>query len=193
MNQRMRAIASVFPAKNRDIAVLVTAQFSLAFAINFMYVFLPFYVQAISPLDEAATLRWTGLIVGAASAAVGAYGLSRLAARLPTQRLVLACGMGASVFQILLILGVGPVTFTLIRMAQSALAAGIFPLILVQLASRSHGGTIGFINAARFSGNAAGPVVATVILANSDLLSLCLVLGMGLAAACHHLGQARNR
>ena len=389
----MRAIASVFPAKNRDVAVLVAAQFSLAFAINFMYVFLPFYVQIISPLDEAATLRWTGLIVGAASAAAiigstfwasltdrfspkalfergilshvilvalmgfitdlrlllgirilqgfmggistiglmiisaisteeqlarrmglyqsaltlgqifapplgamaaaamgfrgaflasslmmlavfifcqvglsplppqsrrrtagelprrqlwlawgvafmgtihivflpsilptivqdfhvpepeqlvtaglivfayggsaaaGAYGFSRLAARIPVQRLVLACGLGAAAFQILLILGVGPVTFTLIRMVQSALAAGIFPLILVQIASRSHGGTIGFINAARFAGNAAGPVVATFILANSDLLSLYLALGMGLAAvtACHHLGRARNR
>ena len=389
----MRAIASVFPAKNRDVAVLVAAQFSLAFAINFMYVFLPFYVQVISPLDEAATLRWTGLIVGAASAAAiigstfwasltdrfspkalfergilshvilvalmgfitdlrlllgirilqgfmggistiglmiisaisteeqlarrmglyqsaltlgqifapplgamaaaamgfrgaflasslmmlavfifcqvglsplppqsrrptagelprrqlwlawgvafmgtihivflpsilptivqdfhvpeseqlvtaglivfayggsaaaGAYGFSRLAARIPVQRLVLACGLGAAAFQILLILGVGPVTFTLIRMVQSALAAGIFPLILVQIASRSHGGTIGFINAARFAGNAAGPVVATFILANSDLLSLYLALGMGLAAvtACHHLGRARNR
>jgi DHA1 family multidrug resistance protein-like MFS transporter len=389
----MRAFAAFLPAKSRDIAVLVTAQFSLAFAINFMYVFLPFYIQAISPLDEAATLRWTGLIVGAASATAifgstfwasltdrfspkalfergilshvilvglmgfvtdlrallgirivqgflggistiglmiisaisteeqlarrmglyqsaltlgqifapplgamaaaamgfrgaflasslmmlgvfifcqmglsplppqprrstaggvprrqlwlawgvafvgtihivflpsilptilqdfhvsepqqlvtaglivfaygvsataGSYGFSRLAARIPVQRLVLACGLGAAAFQILLILGVGPVTFTLIRMVQSALAAGIFPIILVQIASRSHGGTIGFINAARFAGNAAGPVAATFILANSDLLSLYLVLGMGLAAvaACHYLGQARNR
>ena len=65
MNQRMRAIASVLPAKNRDIAILVTAQFSLAFAINFMYVFLSYYVQAISPLDEAATLRLTGPVVAA--------------------------------------------------------------------------------------------------------------------------------
>jgi hypothetical protein len=62
----MRTIASVFPAKNRDIAVLVTAPFNLAFAINFMYVFLSFYVQVISPLDEAATLRWTGLAAAAA-------------------------------------------------------------------------------------------------------------------------------
>lgn len=388
----MRDIASTLPTKNRDIVVLVSAQFSLAFAINFMYVFLPFYVQAISSLDEAATLRWTGLIVGAASAmaifgstfwasltdrfspkalfergilshvilvalmgfvtdlrillgirilqgflggistiglmiisaistedqlarrmglyqsaltlgqifapplgamaaaavgfrgaflasslmmlgvfifcqvglsslppqprrstagdvprrqlwlawgvafvgtihivflpsilptilqdfhvpehqqlvtaglivfaygasaAAGSYGFSRLAARIPVQRLVLACGVGASAFQVLLILGVGPVTFTLIRMVQCALAAGIFPLVLVQVASRGHGGTIGFINAARFAGNAAGPVAATFILANSDLLSVYLVLGMGLAAvvACHHFGQARK-
>jgi DHA1 family multidrug resistance protein-like MFS transporter len=384
-------------AKNRDIAALTTAQFSLAFAINFMFVFLPFYVQAISPLDEAATLRWTGLIVGAASAtatfgstfwanltdrfspkvlfergvlshailvalmgfvtdlrvllgirilqgflggistigliivsaisteeqlaprmgmyqsaltlgqvfapplgamaaaafgfrgaflasslmvfgvfafclvglrpvppqprrttqdrlphgqlwlawgvafvgtihivflpsilpvilgdlfkipeteqlvvagiivfaygvsaAAGSYGFGRLAGRIPPHRLVLACAMGASVLQVLLILGVGPVTFTILRMTQTALAAGIFPLVLVQIASRSRGGTIGFINTARFAGNAAGPVIATFVLANSNLLSLYLVLGAGLAlvAAGHHLGaraQMRNR
>jgi len=56
------------PADRRDITVVTAARFSPAFALNFMFVFLPFYVHAISPLDEAATLRWTGLIVGAASA-----------------------------------------------------------------------------------------------------------------------------
>src|SRR3990170_5040463 len=32
-----------------------------------MFVFLPFYVHDISPYDEAATLRWTGLIMSGAS------------------------------------------------------------------------------------------------------------------------------
>ena len=389
----MGTSTSLFSAKNRDIAVLVSAQFSLAFAINFMIVFLPFYIQAISPLDEAATLRWTGLIVGTSSAlatfgstfwanltarfspkalyqrgvlshailvalmgfvtdlrlllgirilqgflggistigliivsaistedqlarrmglyqsaltlgqifapplgamaaaafgyrgaflasalmilavfifalvglshmppiprkstadevsrgqlwlawgvslvgtvhivflpsilplilrdfdvpegerlvtagivvfaygvsaAAGSYGFSRLTNRIPVHRLVLGCALGASVLQVLLILGVGPVTFTLIRMLQAALAAGIFPLLLVQVASRSHGGSIGFINTARFAGNAVGPVIATFVLANSNLLTLYVILGTGLAAmeTCHYLGQARNR
>ncbi|HYB72998.1 MAG TPA: MFS transporter [Candidatus Sulfotelmatobacter sp.] len=51
----------------REVQVAVAAQFGLAFSINFMFVFLPFYVQTISPFDEAATLRWTGLIMGGAS------------------------------------------------------------------------------------------------------------------------------
>jgi MFS family permease len=172
----------------------------VAFVGTIHIVFLPSILPTILQdfhVSEPQQLVTAGLIVFAygASATAGSYGFSRLAARIPVQRLVLACGLGAAAFQILLILGVGPVTFTLIRMVQSALAAGIFPLILVQVASRSHGGTIGFINAARFAGNAAGPVAATFILANSNLLSLYLVLGMALAAvaACHHLGQARNR
>jgi hypothetical protein len=59
--------------------------------------------------------------------------------------------------------------------------------------ARSHGATIGIINTARFAGNAAGPVVATFVLAYSDLLSLYLVLGMGLATAAlgHHLAGRR--
>ncbi len=56
------------PARSpRDVQVAVAAQFGLAFSMNFVFVFLPFYVRSISPFDEAATLRWTGLIMGGAS------------------------------------------------------------------------------------------------------------------------------
>ncbi|HYB41383.1 MAG TPA: MFS transporter, partial [Candidatus Methylomirabilis sp.] len=34
------------------------------FAWSFVYVSLPFYIQRMSTLDEAATLRWTGWILG---------------------------------------------------------------------------------------------------------------------------------
>lgn len=50
----------------RDVQVAVVAQFGLAFSINFMYVFLPFYIQSISRVEPAATLRWIGVIMGAA-------------------------------------------------------------------------------------------------------------------------------
>jgi DHA1 family multidrug resistance protein-like MFS transporter len=35
-----------------------------SFAWSFVYVSLPFHIRAISPLDAAATLRWTGWILG---------------------------------------------------------------------------------------------------------------------------------
>lgn len=54
--------------RGRDFAVVTAAQFAMAFALNFMFVFLPFYIRAHSTLDEPATLRWTGLILGAAGA-----------------------------------------------------------------------------------------------------------------------------
>jgi MFS family permease len=38
-----------------------------SFAWGFVFISLPFHVQAISPLDAASTLRWTGWIVGITS------------------------------------------------------------------------------------------------------------------------------
>jgi DHA1 family multidrug resistance protein-like MFS transporter len=38
-----------------------------SFAWSFVFVSLPFHIQAVSPLDEAGTLRWTGWIVGITS------------------------------------------------------------------------------------------------------------------------------
>ncbi|OGB93158.1 MAG: hypothetical protein A2Z31_08325 [candidate division NC10 bacterium RBG_16_65_8] len=151
-------------------------------------VFLPSILPAILRdfgVPEAHRLVSAGTIVfayGVASAA-GSYGFSRLTGRVAASRLVLVAAMGASACQVLLYCGVDVVTFTLIRMAQTACAAGIFPLVLAQVAAHGRGRTIGFINTARFAGMALGPVAATFILAHSDLLTLYLVLGASLALA----------
>ena len=159
-------------------------------------IFLPSVLPTILrgfDVPEPQGLVTAGTIVFAygIAAVAGSYGFSRLAGRVPAARLVLATALGASICQILLYFGVGTVTFTLIRMMQTACAAGIFPLILAQIATRSEGKTIGFINTARFAGNALGPVAATFILAHSDLVTLYLVLGAGLALASvgHYLGS----
>ncbi len=186
------------PAGDRPPRQTLWLAWAVAFAGTVQIVFLPSVLPTILqdfniPEDQRLVTAGTIVFAYGASAAAGSYGLSRLAGRVPAERLVLASALGASIFQVLLILGVGPVTFTLIRMAQTALAAGIFPLILVQVAARSQGATIGLINTARFAGNAAGPVIATFLLAHSDLLSLYSVLGAGLAAMAfgHHLGVKR--
>jgi DHA1 family multidrug resistance protein-like MFS transporter len=160
----------------------------LSFAGTIQIVFLPSILPTILQVfgvAEAQQLVTAGVIVFAygASAAAGSYCLARLADRVSGHRLLLASAMGASVFQVLLSLGVGPASFTLLRMAQTFLAAGIFPLILSLIAARSGGAAIGFINTARFAGNAAGPLVATFLLTHADLLTLYAVLGAGLAAA----------
>ncbi len=53
---------------SRDIRIITAAQFGITFCMNFVMVFLPFYLAEISPLGPAATLRWTGLILGSAPA-----------------------------------------------------------------------------------------------------------------------------
>jgi len=45
-------------------ALVCFSQFGTAFAFNFMYVFLPFYITAISAYSPRETLLWTGLIMG---------------------------------------------------------------------------------------------------------------------------------
>jgi MFS family permease len=159
-------------------------------------IFLPSVLPTILrgfEVPEPQGLVTAGTIVFAygIAAVAGSYGFSRLAGRIPAARLVLATALGASICQVLLYFGMGTVTFTLIRMVQTGCAAGIFPLILAQIATRSEGKTIGFINTARFAGNALGPVAATFILANSDLFTLYLVLGLGLALAAvgNHLAS----
>jgi MFS family permease len=159
-------------------------------------IFLPSVLPTILrsfEVAESQELVTAGTIVFAygIAAVAGSYGFSRLAGKIPAARLVLATALGASICQLLLYFGTDTVTFTLIRMAQTGCAAGIFPLILAQIATRSEGKTIGFINTSRFAGNALGPVTATFILAHSDLLTLYLVLGVGLALASigHRLGS----
>src|SRR5690606_13641815 len=49
--------------------VAVGAQFGLAFSMNYLTVFLPFYIRSVSELPEAQTLVWTGLILAASPAA----------------------------------------------------------------------------------------------------------------------------
>jgi len=158
-------------------------------------IFLPSVLPTILrgfEVPEPQRLVTAGTIVFAygMAAAAGSYGFSRLAGRISAARLVLLTALGASICQVLLHLGTGTVTFTLIRMVQTGCAAGIFPVILAQIAARSESKTIGFINTARFAGNALGPVAATFILAHSDLLTLYLMLGVGLALAAigNHLG-----
>ncbi len=52
--------------KGRGTWVIPAAMFFGSFAWSFVYVSLPFHIQRMSTLDEAATLRWTGWILGIA-------------------------------------------------------------------------------------------------------------------------------
>ncbi len=71
----------------------------------------------------------------------------------------------------------GIVEFTVIRMVQTGLVAAVIPLILSLFASQSKGGVMGFLNSARFAGNALGPILATSILAFSNLTGVFLIIG----------------
>ena len=52
----------------RDPAVTIVAQFVTAVSWTYVYVFLPFYVQSVSPYDREQTLLWIGVILGVSGA-----------------------------------------------------------------------------------------------------------------------------
>jgi MFS family permease len=79
-------------------------------------------------------------------------------------------------FQSLLSLSRGMVDFIVIRMIQTGLIAATIPLIISIFAAELKGGTIGFLNSSRFAGNAFGPMIATSILAISNLTTLYLFI-----------------
>ena len=84
--------------------------------------------------------------------------------------------------QALLYVVPGVWTFTLVRMAQVFFIAAILPMTISVFARSAGGGEIGFLNSARFAGNALGPLMATSILAYSNLLVLYLgIAGMTVA------------
>ena len=81
-----------------------------------------------------------------------------------------------TLFQILLSLSRGVLDFTIIRMLQTGLIAAVSPLVISIFAAESKGGAIGFLNSSRFIGGALGPVLATYILAQSNLTTLYLFI-----------------
>lgn len=93
--------------------------------------------------------------------------------------------LSGTLFQSLLSLSQGVVDFAVIRMIQSGLIAAAIPLVISIFAAESKAGAMGFLNASRFAGAALGPVLATSILAYSNMTALYLsISGLTLLTLC---------
>ena len=89
-------------------------------------------------------------------------------------------------------LGRSVFSFTVIRMLQTAVIAAVFPMILSIFARGVGGGTLGFLNSARFGGNATGPLISTSIVAYSNLATLYFMIsGITLIALLGFLSATR--
>jgi hypothetical protein len=72
--------------------------------------------------------------------------------------------------------------------------AGVIPLVIASFADKGGGTTLGFLNSGRFVGNAAGPMMATSLLAHFDLLTLYLTIaGLTLAMLSAFMVSERKR
>ena len=151
----------------------------LCFAAQIQLMFLPSVLPDVFGrfnIEETRALKLAGTVVMCytITAMIGTYLWSWLSRRYGLHRMITSLFILGSLSQALLALSRGIVGFTLIRMVQTGLVAATIPLIFSIFVSKRKGGIIGFLNSARFTGSALGPILATSILAFSNLEVLYL-------------------
>ena len=129
-------------------------------------------------LSGDKALQTAGFIIMAytAAAIMGNYVLSRFSSRVGLTKMIVAACLLSACFQVALILGDGLLSFTLLRMLQMGFVAVVIPLTFSIFAHGVGGKGIGFLNSSRFIGAAVGPLMATSLLAYSNLLTLYLLI-----------------
>jgi DHA1 family multidrug resistance protein-like MFS transporter len=147
-------------------------------------------------LAEHMALKSAGFIIMSytVTAILGNYLLSRIASRVGLKKIITIACVLAALFQVLLILSKGVFSFLLIRMMQTGFIAVIFPLALSIFARDIGGRTVGFLNSSRFVGMAVGPIMATTVLAYSNLLTLYLfIAGLTFGSLWAFMTSVRTR
>jgi DHA1 family multidrug resistance protein-like MFS transporter len=129
-------------------------------------------------LIEGVALNFAGIIIMCytATAILGTYIFSRFSSKIGLKKVITVACFSAACLQVLLIVSNGVLSFTVIRMIQTGFIAAVFPLTISVFARDVGGGMIGFLNSARFFGNALGPLMATFVLAYSNLLTLYIAI-----------------
>ena len=159
--------------------------------LMFLPSILPHLLEGFGLSGEGAVgAAGTIMMIYMASAILGNYLLVRLSGRWGTSRLIAVACLTAAAFQLLLYFSRDVYGFTLIRLLQTGAIAAVFPLVVSAFVGSARGATLGFLNSARFVGNAIGPMMATAIVAHADVLTLYLVIA-GLTLATWW-GFARN-
>jgi MFS family permease len=172
-----REKTSGWAALDKRIIVGWVLVFMAAVHISFLPSILPTVFDSLK-IERTVALRLAGIVVMfyTATAIAGTYVWSRLSGRFGLLRLIpclLALGVASPIS---LALSQGIVDFTLLRMIHTGFVAAIIPLVIAMFVTESRGSVIGFLNSARFTGGAAGPMIATSILAVSSLPILFLSL-----------------
>jgi DHA1 family multidrug resistance protein-like MFS transporter len=153
----------------------------LCFTASIQLMFLPSVLPNVLDqfhIEKPVALKLAGTIVMlyTATAMIGTYLWGWLSRKYGLFRIITFLFTLSILFQALLALSRGIVDFTLIRMIQTGLVAATLPLIISMFLREPKGGIIGFLNSARFTGLALGPMIATSILAFSSLKVVYLLI-----------------
>lgn len=174
--------------KKPAVSLKILFAWGLCFTTNVQIMFLPSVLPNVFNgfnLLESAALKSAGMVVMlyTATAMAGTYFLSRLADSFAKHKLVIFAAILGAVLQLFLAVCPGITSFVIVRMLQTAMVAAVMPLVFSSFAEKLNERMIGFLNSSRFAGNAIGPMIATSVLAFSNLNWLFVSVGvMGLLA-----------
>jgi MFS family permease len=158
---------------DRDLLWGWALSFIATIHLTFLPSILPHVLEGFSLTGEAA-LKAAGFIMMGytATAIFGSYVISRWTPRAKLTGVIVVACLAASFFQALLFLSQGVIGFAVIRMLQTGAVAAVIPLVMANYGAKLGGTGIGFLNSARFAGMGVGPLLATFILAGSNLMTL---------------------
>jgi len=141
--------------------------------LTFLPSILPHVLDGFSITGEAA-LKAAGFIMMGytATAIIGSYVISRWTPKAKLTGVITVACLAAALFQALLALPRDIIGFTAVRMLQTGVVAAVIPLAMANFGTKYGGTGIGFLNSARFAGMGAAPLLATALLAGSDLMTL---------------------
>jgi len=145
--------------------------------LTFLPSILPHVLVGFDLVGESAIKSAGFIMMGyTATAIIGNYVISRLTTGKRLKRVITVLCLTAAFFQLLLFFSGGVISFAAIRMLQTGVVAVVIPMVMASFALELGGTGIGFLNSARFAGNGVGPLMATFVLAGSNLLTLYLLI-----------------
>lgn len=153
----------------------------LGFVATLQLMFLPSILPNVLDqlkLEKDIALRWSGTIIMlyTATSTLGTFFWTHLSTRLGKEKMLIFLVLSGALFQAFLALTHGLTDFIVIRMIQTGLIAATLPLVISLFATELRGSTIGFLNSSRFAANASGPLLATSVLAASNLATVYLLI-----------------
>lgn len=179
------------PAKSSDkpgFDLRIVIAWIVCLSVQIQLIFLPSVLPTIFEgfrMDEASALKMAGVVVMlySGTSVLGQFIWTRLSKRFGVVRMIGFLLIMSIAFQAGLSLTRGVVDFTLVRMLQTGFVSAAIPLVISLFLHNPSGGTVGFLNAARFAGMAVGPLLATSVVAYFGLNSLYLLIsGVTVAA-----------
>jgi predicted MFS family arabinose efflux permease len=145
--------------------------------LTFLPSILPLILEDFRLTENAAVTTAGHLMMAyTGTAIIGNYLMATFLGRVSLDRLITISCISAAALQAILYLSSGIYSFAAIRMLQTGMIAAVFPLVISAFAGNAQGSTLGFLNSSRFIGNSLGPLLATSIVAQFDLLTLYLTI-----------------